>query len=74
MGLKRDGYSKILGDGGQDGGIEGQVEVDGPQGGTETARKSRRFDGLRDVLLDGPQRGRSTRSPEQSQQQTDKAI
>jgi hypothetical protein len=53
MGLDRDGHSKILDDDGQDGGTKGSVVLDGPQGGTEAAEKSRGIDGCKDFLLDG---------------------
>ena len=66
MGLKRDGCNKILDSDGQGGGIEGCVVLDGPQGGTEAAEKSRGLDGCKDFLLDGPQRGRSTRCPDKA--------
>ena len=58
MGLERDGCSKMLSDDGQGGGIEGSGMLDGPQGGTEAAEKSRGIDGCKDFLLDGPQRGK----------------
>jgi hypothetical protein len=66
MGLEWDDYSKILDDGRKEGGIEGSVVLEGPQGGTKAAEKSRGIDGCRDFLLDGPQRGRSTRCPDKS--------
>ena len=68
MGLERDGYSKILGDDGQGGGIEGCLVLGGPQRVTKEAGKSKGFDGLEDVLLDGPQRGKGNKR----QAQTDK--
>jgi hypothetical protein len=52
MGLDKDGHSKILDDDGQDGGTKGSVVLDGPQGGTEAAKKSRGIDGCKDFLLD----------------------
>ena len=60
MGLGRGGYSKIPDGSGQKGGTEGCLMLDGLQGGTEAAGKGRGLDGCRELLLDGPQRGRST--------------
>jgi len=40
-------------------GLEGPRVLDGPQGGTETAGEREEFDGCKDFLLDGPQRGKT---------------
>jgi hypothetical protein len=62
-----DGYMEILGDTKQKKDTEGCVKLDGPQGGTETARKRAEFDGCKDFWLDGPQGGRCNRSVQKRQ-------
>jgi hypothetical protein len=65
MGLDEDGWSKILSGGGQEGSTEGCVVLDGPQRRAKTAQKSKILDGCREVLLDGPQRGKRQQTDRQ---------
>jgi len=46
----------------------------GPQRVTDIAEESKRFDGWRDILLDGPQRGEINKMSRRGRQQTNKAI
>jgi len=53
-------------------GLEGPRMLDGPQGGTEIAGEREEFDGCKDFLLDGPQRGKmQQKCPEKARDHTE---